>query len=220
MNLPNRYRLRVPFQYRGGRLPGSPTPPKGETRRASAPRRERGRAASSRVFLRRCVPQKRGTCYTMQAAFTIGYLTQQTRADIPCPDQLQRVLASALLSAPHPLRRIVAPSLSARGVRAKRRWRDGTAAVEPRCAARARRRPRVHVPHAARTEERTRNVSRTDPAVGRAREGSRARRDGMENPFRVYGACGAPKQADSQLVGVVVQLRAPCPHPCKCIRRS
>ena len=73
-------------------------------------------------------PQKRGTCYTMQAAFTIGYLTQQTRADIPCPDQLQRVLASALLSAPHPLRRIVAPSLSARGVRAKRRWRDGTAA--------------------------------------------------------------------------------------------
>ena len=50
VNLPNRYRLLGGSFNRGGRLPGSPTPPKGETRRASAPRRERGRAASSRVF--------------------------------------------------------------------------------------------------------------------------------------------------------------------------
>ena len=112
--------------------------------------------------------------------------------------RLTRCVASLL-----PLSQRAACELSGVGVTARQ--------LEPRCAARARRRPRVHVPHAARTEERTRNVSRTDPAVGRAREGSRARRD---------GTCGAPKQADSKLVGVVVQLRAPCPHPCKCIRRS
>ena len=65
--------------------------------------------------------------------------------------RLTRCVASLL-----PLSQRAACELSGVGVTARQ--------LEPRCAARARRRPRVHVPHAARTEERTRNVSRTDPA--------------------------------------------------------
>ena len=179
------------FQYRGGRLFGSPTPPKGETRRASAPRRERGRAASSRVFAtlrsakERDVLHDAGCFHNRLSDTTSRDRTNCSACLLPrYYPRLTRCVASLL-----PLSQRAACELSGVGVTARQ--------LEPRCAARARRRPRVHVPHAARTEERTRNVSRTDPAVGRAREGSRARRDGMENPFRVYGACGAPKQADS-----------------------
>ena len=166
-----------------------------------------------REFLRRCVPQKRGTCYTMQAAFTIGYLTQHP---VPGPTAARACFRATIRASPA-ASHLVAPSLSARGVRAKRRWRDGTAT---RATVR---RPRSTASTSTCTSccaNRGANTEREQNRPGRAREGSRARQDGMENPFRVYGACGAPKQADSKLVGVVVQLRAPCPHPCKCIRRS
>ena len=84
------------------------------------------------------------------------------------------MLASALLSAPHPLRRIVAPSLSARGVRAKRRWRDGTAA---RATVR---RPRSTASTSTRTSccaNRGANTEREQnrPGVGRARVGEKGR---------------------------------------------
>ena len=181
-------------------------------RRASAPRRERGRAASSRVFATLRSAKERDVLHDA-GCFHNRLSDTTSRARTNCSacllpryyPRLTRCVASLL-----PLSQRAACELSGVGVTARQ--------LEPRCAARARRRPRTSC-----CANRGANTEREQNRPGsRSRErrvaGSAGRH--MENPFRVYGACGAPKQADSKLVGVVVQLRAPCPHPCKCIRRS
>jgi hypothetical protein len=127
VNLPNRYRLRrVALSIPWGtptRLP--PTPPKGEGETRVAQALLAGKEGEPQVrecFCDVAFPQKRGTCYTMQAAFTIGYLTQHP---VPGPTAARACFRATVRASPAavasllPLSQRAACELSGVGVTAR-----------------------------------------------------------------------------------------------------